>query len=156
MSLIKWKPFKSSLPKIWSDDFFEEDMPLMSLKRLFSEGLPVLSPDLGASDIYEKNGNLVVEVNLPGMNSEDIDIEVENDSISITANAEEDKEDKEEKEGRKYYAREITKRSVSRTIQLPQSVKGKEAKADYEGGILKITVPKQESKNESIKIKLKK
>jgi len=41
-------------------------------------------------------------------------------------------------------------------IPLPQSLREKDAKAEYNDGILKITAPKQETKNESIKLKIKK
>lgn len=156
MSLTKWRPLKSSFPKIWNDDLFDIDRPFFGLNRLFREGLHIVSEDFGATDIYEENGNIVAEINLPGMKADDIDLEVEKDTIRISADAQEEKEDKDEGEGRKYYAREMVRRSVSRILPLPQSVRGKEAKAEYNDGILRVTVPKQESKTESTKIKVKK
>lgn len=156
MSLTKWKPFKTSLPRLWEEDFFENERPFFGLNRLFREGLPVISEDYGATDIYEENGNIVTEINLPGMKVDDIDIQVEKDLIRISAESEEETEDKDDKEGRKYYAREIIKRSFSRTFPLPQTVKEKDAKAEYKDGILKITAPKNHEKNESVKVRVNK
>ncbi len=156
MSLTKWKPMQTSLSRFFDDSFLENEKPFLGLNRLFKEGLPIMSPDLGAVDIYEKDGNVVAEINLPGMNAEDISIEVESDSIYISADSSEDTEDSSETDGRKYYAREIVKRNFSRTLPLPQSIKEKDAKADYQNGILKITAPKKEANCEPVKIKLKK
>lgn len=152
MSLTKWKPMHTSLSKFFDDD----ERPFLGLNRLFKEGLPVLSSDLGAVDIYEENGNVVAEINLPGMDAEDMEIEVEADSIYIRADHSEENEDEDESDDRKYYAREIVRRSFSRTLPLPQSIKEKDAKAHYEDGVLKITAPKRETNNESVKIKVKK
>lgn len=156
MSLTKWKPRQNALSRFFDDDLFDNERPFFGLNRLFKEGLPVMSPDLGAVDIYEKNGNVVAEINLPGMDADDIDVEVEADSIYINANANEEKEEKDEDDGRKYYAREIVRRSFTRTLPLPQSIKEKDAKAEYEDGVLKITAPKREVSNESVKVKVKK
>tara|TARA_B100001989_G_C24486337_1_gene437142 strand:- start:205 stop:651 length:447 start_codon:yes stop_codon:yes gene_type:complete len=147
---------QTSLSRFFDEDFFDKERPFLGLNRLFKEGLPVMSPDFGAVDIYEKSGNVVAEINLPGMDADDIDIEVESDSIYISADTSEDKEDSDEADNRKYYAREIVRRSFSRTLPLPQSIKEKDAKAKYEDGVLKITAPKREPSSESVKVKVKK
>lgn len=154
MSLLtKWRPLKETFPLV-DEDFFDMDIrPLHSLSRFFKEGM--LSSELGTTDVYEKDGQIVTETNLAGFNPENVDIEIEDDSIKITASFEDTQEEKDDKQGRKYYRKEMIQRNLSRLIPLPASIKDKEAKAEYKEGILRITAPKNEQK-EKVKLKISK
>ncbi len=85
---------------------------------------------------------------LPGVKKEDIDIELDNEFMTVTAEIEEDKEEKEEKEkNEKYHTCEFRYGKYKRTISFDQPIKQDEAKAEYKNGVLKIIIPKQHAEN---------
>lgn len=106
-----------------------------------------------AIDMYEDKDNVIVETQLAGIDSNKVDISIENDVLCIKGEAEKQSEIDE----KNYYRKEIRRGSFYRSIQLPTHVLGNEAKAISEDGILKITIPKApEAKPNKIKIETKK
>jgi len=104
------------------------------------------------SDIEDKDDSLVVTAELPGMDKEDIKIEVDKDSVSISG---ERKETKEEKE-RDYYYCERSYSGYKRRFALPEQVNPDEVEAEYKDGVLKVTMKKEkpkESKKKEVKVK---
>ena len=99
-------------------------------------------PRYGRTDIYEKNRNLVFETELPGTKKEDIDIKVEQGRLVISGETKRSDEVKEEnyfRVGRQYGR-------FQRSFPLPQeSIDAEEIKAAFMNGILKATVPLEES-----------
>ena len=90
------------------------------------------------SDIYEKDGKLVVEMEAPGYTKEDIDISVDKGTLSITFEKKE-----EEEENKKYLHRERKSYSrVSRSFYLGD-VNEEEIDASFKNGILVVTAPKK-------------
>jgi len=146
MPLIPWRP-------LWDiDRWFEEEWP--EFPSLFERKMGIKIPRM---DIYEDNGNVVAEVELPGVNPKDINVEVENNYLKIEAKSEEKKEEK--KKG--YYRKELSTGYYRRMVPLPVEVVESKADAQYEDGILKIVVPKKkiekkEKKRVKVKIKSKK
>lgn len=121
MSLIKWEPFNEF-------DRFFDDRFLASFSRP--------SWDL-AVDVYEEKGNIVAKMSLPEVNTEDINISVEDNILVISAKRDEEKEiDKQD-----YYSKEIRRGSFSRSVRLPKSVEAAHATAEYKDGVLKISAP---------------
>lgn len=96
---------------------------------------------LPAIDIYQETDNVVAEVALPGIDPKDVDIVIENDVLTISGERKSEREVKRED----YYHREVRSGNFSRSVVLPMSVKGDEATAKYEKGILRISMPKEES-----------
>ena len=89
-----------------------------------------------------------VKVQLPGVKKEDIDVELDNEFMTVTAEIEEEKEDKEEKEkNEKYHTCEFRYVKYKRTISFDQPIKQDKAKAEYKNGVLKIIIPKQHAEN---------
>lgn len=89
-----------------------------------------------------------VKVQLPGVKKEDIDVELDNEFMTVTAEIEEEKEDKEEKEkNEKYHTCEFRYGKYKRTISFDQPIKQDKAKAEYKNGVLKIIIPKQHAEN---------
>lgn len=89
-----------------------------------------------------------VKVQLPGVKKEDIDVELDNEFMTLTAEIEEEKEEKEEKEkNEKYHTCEFRYGKYKRTISFDQPIKQDEAKAEYKNGVLKIIIPKQHAEN---------
>ncbi len=133
MAIIRWKPFNVG-------QFLSEDFPDLRV--------PTLASSL-ATDVYEKNGKIITEMNLPGIDPETLDIVVEDNYIHITGSREEDREEK----GKNYYYKEIQRGSFERTVRLPSNVKKDKAEAMFEDGVLKIEVPKVEERKTQVKIK---
>ncbi len=104
-------------------------------------------------DMYEEDDKVVVKVKAPGFNEKNVNITVEDNSLTITGTAEE----KEEEKNKKYYRKEITHKSFTRTISLPSKVVAEQAKAEFNNGILEIELPKaEESKPKKVQIKAEK
>lgn len=106
--------------------------------------------DIGM-DVYEEGENVVVKVVAPGFNKDQLDISIESGKVSIVGKAEDVVEEKESK--RKYYRKEISRRSFTRSCELPVDVVPDKAKADFKDGVLTVSLPKsEEAKPKKIKV----
>ncbi len=100
-------------------------------------------------DMFDKNGTIVVRADLPGVEKENIDIAISNDTLTIKGEFKEEEDVKEED----FYSCERSRGAFSRTVQLPVEIDSTKAKADYKNGVLEITLPvKEESKQKTVKI----
>jgi HSP20 family protein len=115
-------PF-SDFDRFWADDFFG--------------GAAELSPKM---DVYQKEDSVMVELPLPGINPNDVQIVVENDVLTVNGHTEDKKEVKRED----YYRKETRSGHFTRSVVLPMPVKNAEAQARYDKGILTIELPKDE------------
>lgn len=118
-------------------------MPLTGeLDRFFNDNFFLSSQNfLPAIDIYQEADNVIAEIALPGIDPKEVDIVIENDVLSISGERKSENEVKRED----YYCKEVRSGHFSRSVVLPMSVKGDEAKAKYDKGLLRITMPKEES-----------
>ena len=121
---------------------------MMLPDRLFDEMFDFEGPRGGHGskermecDIYEENGNYVVEASAFGFNKEDIKVEAEDGNIIITAEKKEDS--KEENDDKKYLRRERHFRSKVQRAFYFGDIDEEEIKASFENGVLKVTVPKK-------------
>ena len=83
---------------------------------------------------------LIVEADLPGMRPEDVEITLENNTLTIRA---EDRTERTEEQG-DWLVREIGHGSVMRTVTLPTGLEADKAEATFEHGVLTLRVPKAE------------
>lgn len=90
-------------------------------------------------DVEDTDDAFVVTVDLPGFEKTDVDIELREDTLTISA--EHDEETKQELDSR-YVRRERRHSSVSRTVTLPEPLDEETASATYEHGVLTIELPK--------------
>lgn len=97
-----------------------------------------------ALDVFEKDGNLVVEAELPGISKEDLEVSYTENTVTIQGQTKQ--EAKEKKEG--YYRIERQYGSYYRSIPLPQTVDFSQAKAELKDGVLTVTLPKTEKPTE--------
>lgn len=105
-----------------------------------------------AVEIKQNEESYKVKVQLPGVKKDDIDIEIDNDFMTITAEIEEEKDEKNQKEkNEKYHTCEFRYGKYQRTISFDNPVKAEESHAKYKNGVLTITVPKQEIKESHTK-----
>jgi len=115
--------------------------PVRDLDRFFGEDVFYGRDFLPALDIYQDKDNVVAELALPGVDPKKVDIVIENDVLTVSGSTEEKQEVKRED----YYHREVRTGSFSRSVVLPMAVKGDDTQAQYEKGVLTITMPKEES-----------
>ena len=91
------------------------------------------------------------------MSKDDIDVELDNDFMTITAEIEEESEKKDEKaKNEKYHTCEFRYGRYQRTISFDNPIKAAEAEAEYKNGILSIVIPKQpieQSRSKKLEIK---
>jgi HSP20 family protein len=121
------------------------------MDRLFEDfgfgglGRGLMSSDIGGLgrtawspqiEMFEREGKLVVRADLPGMNKDDVKVDLEDDAITIQG--ERKSEHEENREG--YYRTERSYGSFSRTIPLPEGVNGEDAKASFRNGVLEIVM----------------
>ena len=100
-------------------------------------------------DVIDRDDDVVVKAELPGVDKKDIDISVTQNTVTIKGKT--SHEHKEEKGD--YYRCEISRGSYSRTLSLPADVDEEKAKAVYKDGILELVLPKlKKSKRHSIKV----
>ena len=104
--------------------------------------------------MMEKDGNYVLQAELPGFNKEDIHVDLKNNILSISASHNEEK--KEEDKNAKYIRRERHSASYSRSFRVA-NVLPEDISASYNNGILEVTFPKREAlpEKEAQKIEIK-
>ncbi len=127
------------------DQLFEE-----SVVRPESGTLVPRSSGLLAVDMYETSEDIVVKTAIPGVDPEDMDISITADTLTIKGEIRAEEGVREED----YVCRERARGLFSRSLQIPVSVEAGEAEAEFEDGILTLTIPKaEELKPKAIKVK---
>ena len=100
-------------------------------------------------DVYEDEHNVTLKIEVPGIDEKDIDVRVENNVLTVHGERKFEKEEKEEN----FRRVERQYGSFTRTFTLPTTVDAEKVSANYEKGILKITLPKKaEAKPKQIKV----
>lgn len=106
-----------------------------------------------ALDVFEKEDKLVVKAELPGMKEEDIEVSVSGDTLNIKGEKKSESEVKEEN----YYRSERSYGSFFRSVPIPSTVDAKKIEANYEDGVLEVTLPKiATEKPKKVAVKAKK
>ena len=101
-------------------------------------------------DLSETDKTIEVQMDLPGVKAEEIDIQINNNLLTISGERKEETEDK----GKTYHRVERRTGSFSRSFALPCSVAEDEVVAEYKEGILTITLPKtDEALTRKVKVK---
>jgi HSP20 family protein len=144
MAIIKYAPFPGFEPFPGLKAF--ED----TMNRLFTEpngSRPWVPP----VDVRETEHELIVAADVPGLKFEDIDVRLENGTLTIKG--ERKFESKEEKTG--YHRVERSYGVFQRVFDLPDTVEVEGVKADYKNGVLTVVLPKKEiAKPKQIKVQV--
>ncbi len=139
MAIVKWEPFKDF------EKMFDETFPLITMIPAARMGW-----DLGV-DVYEEKGNIVAEMNLPGIKPENVHITFENGGLKVTGSREQEKETKE----KNFYCKEIKRGKFEKMIELPAAVQKEKVEAIFKNGVLRVVIPKkEEKKQEPIQVKI--
>jgi len=93
-------------------------------------------------DISETDKQFIVDVEVPGINKKDIELNLENNMLTISGERSFNKEE----EGKQYHRVESHYGTFNRSFRLPENVDSDSIKATYNNGILNITVDKSEEK----------
>ena len=123
--------------RVFFDNFFDDCESPKKLDKMMK------------CDIYEEDNNYVIEMDVPGFKKEDINMELDDGYLKISA---EKKSDSEEKDGKKYVRRERHCYSKCERQFYVGNIKDEDIKAKFKDGILKISVPKEEEKKETKKV----
>jgi len=136
MAISRWDPFRDL-------NVLQERM-----NRLFDDaGRGYRSDEPAATttwspavDIYETDNEIVVKAELPGVDRKDINLNLENNVLTLKGERRFEKETKEEN----YHRIERAYGGFSRSFSIPATVDEERIRADYKDGILKIALPKKE------------
>jgi HSP20 family protein len=129
-----------------------------AMDRLFDE--PFFRPANGLSgepgnlalDVRSTKDALIVEAALPGVKPEDVDITVENGTLTIRGETASERQEGDESEGR-YLVREIRRGSFVRTVSLPTGLEADKAEATFDDGVLSLRIPiAEQTKPKQIRI----
>jgi HSP20 family protein len=135
MNLVRWNDPFSGLTSMHSqlDDLFNN----------FFSAAPS-SQSVPAMDVYtEDDKNMVAEVQIPGFDKDDVEVNVHNGILEIKGERHEKEEDKGKDKKRSYMMRE-SHASFYRSIALPKYADADNVTADFENGLLKVRVPFKE------------
>lgn len=120
------------------DDFFSSDLPAE-----LDAGIKV--------DIKETDKEYIIEADLPGFDKDDIEVEIANDTLTISAK----KEDEKEEKGENYIRKERRRGEFARSFGI-RGVDHNKIAAEYKNGVLTLTLPKtEEEKKQTKKINIK-
>ena len=127
------------------------------LNRMFDDAVTPSFAEFGnlskvpAAELTETEENIILKLEVPGMQPADLNIEATHKSISISG--ERKSETKSEAEGKT--RTEFRYGSFQRVIPLPAKIQNTQVKAEYKDGILRLTLPKaEEEKNKVVKVNL--
>lgn len=158
MTMERWRPTRGLIP--WSpfreleemehrfDEVFGHSLLPSIWRRLPMERM-AWAP---AIDVFERGDKLVVKAEVPGMKEDDIHVSVEGDMLTVRGEKKTESEVKEED----YYRSERSYGSFFRSVALPSTVDASKIEADYENGVLEVTLPKKpEVKPKKVAVKKK-
>mgnify|MGYP000849195388 FL=1 len=143
--LIRWDP--------WREMVDVRNLMDRAFDDLFSRS-PVRYEGLGAIDVnmIQTDNEIIVKASIPGVKPEDINISITGDTLNLRGEIKEEEEYKDAN----YYLKEMQYGSFSRSLPLPVKVNAEKAKAEFENGILTLTLPKtEEVKPKTITVKAK-
>ena len=134
------------MPSIFNDNVFDDffDFPFYddkAEKKLYGHH----AANLMKTDIQEHDDGYTLEMDLPGFKKEEIQIELNNGYMTISAAKGLDEDEKDKKSG-KYIRRERYTGSCQRSFYVGEDVTEEDIKAEFKHGILKLFVPKKEAK----------
>jgi len=147
--LTPWRPFRDmvslreAMDKLFEDSFISgEALPSSKI----SANVPIV-------DMYETDKDIIAEAHVPGYSEKDINVEVDEKGIYITG----EKKIEQEEKKKNYYFKESSFGKFSRGISFPVKVKSDKANADFDNGVLKITIPKALApKSKTIRVQINK
>ena len=148
-NLTRWEPnremmtLREAMDRLFDDAFTR---PFFSIRDGGSTG------SAPAIDMYQTDNDVVVKAALPGIKADEVQINVTNDILTIKG----EMKHEEERKDKSWHIHEHRWGAFERSVMLPTGVISDKAKADFDNGILTITLPKSEQvKPKTITVKTK-
>ena len=147
-NLTRWEPAREMTLREAMDRLFDDAFTRpFSMRR--EGGSTWSSP---AIDMYQTDNDVVVKAALPGIKANEVQINVSGDVLTIKGETKQEQENKD----KSWHIREQRWGAFERSLMLPTGVMADKAKADFDNGILTITLPKSEEvKPKTITVKAK-
>ena len=149
-----WRPFgeltgwERDMDRMLEDFFGRRVRPWWPERFFRPDEMEVRPPVV---DVFEEKEDIVVKAELPGMDKDNIEVNLTDHTLTIKGEKKKEEEVKKEN----YYRAERSYGSFLRTLQLPTEVKSDAVKAAFKNGILEIRMPKtEEAKSKEIKVKV--
>ena len=146
-NLIRWEParemmsLRDAMDRLFDDAFTHP----LSIRDGWSSSVPAI-------DMFQTDDDVVIRAALPGIKSEEVQINVTGEMLTLKGEVKQD----QEMEEKSWHIREQRYGSFERSVALPTAVVADKAKADFENGILTVTLPKaEEVKPKTITVKAK-
>lgn len=139
------------------DDFFDDifDFPVPADKAMHKAQKKLYgrhAANMMKTDVREHNDHFEVDIDLPGFKKDELSLELKDGYLVITAAKRLDKDEIEKKNG-KFVRRERYAGSMSRSFYVGEDIKEEDIHAKYEGGVLKLDVPKAEENQPQVEEK---
>ena len=148
-SLNKWMPSR--------DEFLTPVDTIID--RFFNEAMPAFGNEFGVEffgnnsypkvDVTDHQDKIMIVAEIPGLTKEDVSVDLEQRVLTISGGKREVKQDDDVR----YIRKELKRSSFKRSFKLGDNMNVKKIKADFENGLLNITVPKRE-KDEPRRVKI--
>ena len=139
MAIIRWDPYRDMVTLREKMNRMFEDV----FSQRSEEGKEMVTSNWApAVDIFETEKELVLSAEIPGIDEKDIEIKVEDNTLSLKGERKFEKETQEEN----YHRIERSYGSFYRAFTLPNSIDPEKIQATHENGVLKITMPKREER----------
>lgn len=141
MTRMRWEPMR------------EIDAVRREMDRLFSDLTATSEHDflnrnnfMPAIELMETKEEIILKLEVPGIASEDLDIQATAESVTITG----ERKQQETQDGDGYNRSEFRYGQFSRVVPMPVQVQNTEAKANYQDGLLILTLPKAEAEKNKV------
>ena len=145
-ALNRWDPFREfvtlqgRMNRLFRDSYGQESQEALTTTSF--------SPPV---DVYEDEHSVVLKIEVPGIDEKDVDVRIENNTLTVHGERKFEKDEKEEN----YRRVERSYGSFTRTFTLPNTIDAEQVTADYDKGVLKIRLAKKaEAKPKQIKVNI--
>jgi HSP20 family protein len=153
-AVAPWRPFSDitrwerDMERMMEDFFGRRIRPWWPERWLRTEGIELTAP---AVDLFEEKDDIVVKAELPGIDKNNVEVNLTNHTLTIKGEKKKEEEVKEEN----YYRAERSYGSFVRMLELPKDVHADKVKASFKNGILEVRLPKtEEAKTKEVKVKV--
>jgi len=120
------------------------------MPRGMTQGLNQMAAWTPQVEMFQRDGQLMIRADLPGVDKDNVQVELRDDSVVIRGERQEEHEEK----GEGFYRSERAYGSFYREIPLPQGVKTENANANFRDGVLEITMPARQGESKSRQLKI--
>ena len=137
MTIVRWEPLRelsslqSEMNRLFNTAFDQPDPPGAALRRW-----------VPAMDLVESSDHFVLRADLPGMSEEDIQIELEDGTLTVSGERKAEHEQREEG----FHRVERSFGAFSRSLTLPKGIDADAVSASFDRGVLEIRIPKPEAR----------